>query len=95
VTDVLLWLFCRLSAKKEIGRESWRLMLHVFRRGRQNDFSFDGVERAAPDRFGDMMFAEPPAEKLEEAKRLLTEFEEKRQQRMLEYAEKKAALPSP
>jgi hypothetical protein len=95
VTDVLLWLFCRLSAKKEIGRESWRLMLHVFRRGRQNDFSFDGVERAALDRFGDMMFAEPPAEKLEEAKRLLTEFEEKRQQRMLEYAEKKAALPSP
>lgn len=95
VADVLLWLFSRLSARKEIGPDSWRLMLHVFRRGRQHDFSFDGVERMVIDRFGDMFFKEPPPEKLEEAKALLTEFEEKRQQRMLEYAQRKATLAAP
>ena len=51
VTDVIMWLFNRLQREKEIGADSWRMMQWVFRRARQNDFSFDGVLGALDEQY--------------------------------------------
>ncbi|MBB3358817.1 MULTISPECIES: DUF3800 domain-containing protein [unclassified Novosphingobium] len=55
VTDVIMWLFNRLHREKEIGADSWRMMQWVFRRARQNDFSFDGVLGALDERYAHIM----------------------------------------
>lgn len=93
VADTLLWLFNRLSAGREIGPASWELMRHVFRYAFQSDFSFEGVERAALEEYGNVFDTDPPQEKIEAAKGMIAELEQRRQQRILEYAEAKRALP--
>lgn len=55
VTDVIMWLFNRLHREKEIGADSWRMMQWVFRRARQNDFSFDGVLGALDEQYAHIM----------------------------------------
>jgi hypothetical protein len=55
VSDVIMWLFNRLHREKEIGADSWRMMQWVFRRARQNDFSFDGVLGAIDERYAHIM----------------------------------------
>lgn len=93
VADTLLWLFNRLSARREIGPASWELMRQVFRHAFQSDFSFEGVERAALEQYGHMFATDPPPEQIEAAKRMMAELEQRRQQRILEYAEAKRVLP--
>ncbi|UBS33817.1 DUF3800 domain-containing protein [Altererythrobacter sp. N1] len=94
VADTLLWLFNRLSARREIGPASWDLMRQVFRHGFQTDFSFEGVERAALEEYGHMFDSEPRPEQIEAARKMMAELESRRQLRMLDYAVSKKALPT-
>lgn len=86
VTDVLLWLFNRASAKKPIGEQGWRLLRHALRRSHQADFSFEGVELAMGKQFGWMLNVDPPKEALERAAKVLEQGENIRRQRMADYA---------
>lgn len=91
VTDVILWLFNRLARETEIGQESWRLMQWVFRRARQNDFSFEGVLKKLDAEWAPRMEAPISQAQREAAQAQLDTFEAARLERVADYRVAKAA----
>jgi hypothetical protein len=92
VIDVILWLFKRAVNDQEIGPEGARLLQQVFRRGRQNDFSFTGVGHQLEMQMREVMNAPFGEDKQEFSRNFLARTEASRQTAMAEYAAKKAAL---
>lgn len=91
VTDVIMWLFNRLHHKKEIGADSWQLMQWVFRRARQNDFSFDGVLRALDARYAHLMTEPMDEARLDAAREQLAMIDAATKDRVEAYRVEKAA----
>lgn len=75
VADCILWLFRQFLAGKEIPYHCAKLLNFAMRRGMQNDFSFEGVNRAMIEQFGPMLDAEIPEEQLERARELQEHYE--------------------
>lgn len=91
VTDVIMWLFNRLNREKEIGPDSWRLMQWVFRRSRQNDFSFDGVLSAIDAQYGHIMEGPMAEDRLDTARAQLAMIDTATNDRVEAYRAAKAA----
>ena len=89
--DIVLWLYKRAVTGSDIGPEGARLMNHVFKRGYQNDFSFDGVGAIADQQLSTMMSADLSSEQLAAGKKLMEEMEARRIADMREYVQKKAS----
>ena len=89
--DTILWLFKRVIEEKPLGYHSARLMNHVFKRAYQNDLSFEAVGSWLEDYFADLYakpFTEEHQKRAEEYGRIA---EQRRQEKMLEYAQQKLA----
>ncbi|MFT6475051.1 DUF3800 domain-containing protein [Qipengyuania profunda] len=78
VADLILWLFKRFLEGKDIPYESGRLLSFAMKRGMQNDFSFDGVENAMLEQFGDALNSDPSPEHLEKAREIQAHYEQLR-----------------
>ncbi|WP_221795219.1 DUF3800 domain-containing protein [Aquisediminimonas sediminicola] len=91
VTDVVMWLFNRLHREKEIGADSLRLMQWVFRRARQNDFSFDGVLGALDARYVHIMTEPMEEARLDAAREQLAIIDATTKGRVEAYRVEKAA----
>lgn len=92
VTDVIMWLFNRLNREKEIGQDSWRLMQWVFRRSRQNEFSFDGVLSAIDAQYGHIMEGPMAEDRLDAARAQLAMIDTATNDRVEAYRAAKAAV---
>lgn len=75
VTDCILWIFKQFLAGREIPFHCARLINFAMRRGMQNDFSFEGVNRAMQEQFGHMLDSEIDDEQLQRAKELQERYE--------------------
>ncbi|RBP18207.1 hypothetical protein DFR50_101151 [Roseiarcus fermentans] len=91
VIDVVLWLFRRALDGKEIGSDCAALLQFAFKRGLQNDFSFEGVGAFMDEKFGPVFSTPLTAEQQAKAEEKTAEFETHRQKQMQEYAERKTA----
>jgi hypothetical protein len=94
VIDVILWLFKRTLTDRDIGPESARLLQQVFRRGKQNDFSFAGVSnqvKAAMQMINDAPLGD---DQLEFGRNFVAKSEERRQAAMKAYGAEKARAQS-
>lgn len=78
VADTILWLFKQFLAGKVIPKNSANLLTFVMKKGMQNDFSFEGVERAMLEQFGPMMQTEMTEDDLVRAKELQAHYEQVR-----------------
>jgi Protein of unknown function (DUF3800) len=87
--DIVLWLFKRVLNGEDVPPNSARLIQFVFRRARQHDFSFLGVSTRLKETFDDIWGAQLSDEQWQRGQELLVEFEEGRQEKMIEYAETK------
>jgi hypothetical protein len=90
VVDVILWLFKRALATPDIGPANARLLHQVYRRGRQNDFSFEGVGTQVEERIHEVMTAPFGEEQQAASRAILAKSESNRQAAMRKYAEQKA-----
>jgi hypothetical protein len=88
--DTILWLFKRALEGREIGPDCAALLQHTLKRGRQSDFSFEGVGTFMDDKFGQVLSTPLTAEQQAKAEEKTAEFEVRRQTQMREYAERKA-----
>jgi hypothetical protein len=87
--DIILWLFKRLIEGKNLGENSSKLLIHVFRHAKQHDFSFMTISKYVSDTF-DFLFNEPISdEQMKKAQELLEYAEERRQEKLFQYAENK------
>lgn len=86
VVDVVLWLFKRTIDGRDIGREGHKLLQQVFRRGLQNDLSFDGVAHAAESQMREIMTADMPPEQLAAGAAGLRLIEQNRLRGMADFA---------
>ncbi len=91
VTDIVMWLFSRLNRKREIGLDSWRLMQWVFRRSRQNDFSFDGVLGALDAQYAHLMTEPIDEARLDTAREQLAIIDAATMERVESYRVEKIA----
>jgi hypothetical protein len=89
VVDIVLWLFRRVTKRKELGPKSTRLMHHVFRYARYDDFSFETIDRELTETVERLYSTPITEEQMQKGRELLDLSESRRQQRMQEYAEKK------
>ena len=78
-------------ATNEIGPANARLLHHVYRRGRQNDFSFEGVGAQVEEKMHEVMTAALGEEQLAASREILAKSESNRQAAMRTYAELKEA----
>jgi hypothetical protein len=78
VVDVVLWLFKRALAGKEIGPRSAALLQRVYRRGYQNDLSFDGVGAQVEQKLNDIYAAPVSQDALERGAAMIAAAEDKR-----------------
>lgn len=78
VVDVVLWLFKRALAGKEIGPRSAALLQRVYRRGYQNDLSFDGVGAQVEQKLEEIYAAPVSQEALERGGVMIAAAEDKR-----------------
>jgi hypothetical protein len=91
VIDVILWLFKRALANQDLGPEGGRLLQQVFRRGRQNDLSFQGVGPQLEAEWEKINNAPLREEQLEFGRNFVAKSEERRLAAMEEYKRTKAA----
>jgi len=92
VIDVVLWLFKRSLAGKDMGPHSAGLLKNmVFRRWLQNDMSFAGVGAAADSQLGKMMTAPLTEQQEGDGAKMIKDFEDNRIRAMQVYAAKKAS----
>jgi hypothetical protein len=91
VVDVVLWLFRRVVADKEIGPRGARLLTRVFQRGYQSDFSFDGVGSAVERKLDEIWNAPISDEQTQAGTELMAKSEENRIAAMRGYVAKKAS----
>jgi hypothetical protein len=91
VVDVVLWLFKRSLSGKELGPRGARLLDATFKRGLQNDMSFDGVGKASNQEYGKIITAPISEEQEAGARQMIQNYEEHRIQAMQEYAARKAS----
>lgn len=94
VVDMILWLFKRVLEDKPLGPYSADLMRYVFRRGYQNDLSFESVGGWLEGFFADP-YAKPfGPEEIAKAQEYQRFAEERRQHQIAEYAENKVKTAS-
>jgi hypothetical protein len=91
VTDVMLWLFKRSLTGKDVGQKGARLLNLAFKRGLQNDMSFDGVGTAADKQYRAIMGGALTEEQEAGGQQMIKGYEEHRIKAMAEYAAQKAA----
>ena len=89
VIDIILWLFKRFVEGRELGPNTTSLMQHIFRRGKHQDFSFNGVSHQLEEQFNQLYSESLPEDQMQKGQDLIELFESKRQKNMLEYSEKK------
>lgn len=93
IVDVVLWLFARTLRGDELPAGCQRLLDYVYSRCRQDDFSFAGVGVAAERMIADLEAVDLPPGRLEEAKALYRESEERRIEAMEAYSRASEASP--
>lgn len=89
IIDTILWLFGRILRGDDLPPDCNSLMSYVFSKAYQDDFSFIGVGGAMEEILTQVEEEDFPTEALEEAKNLHHEFEQRRHDEMLAYAESK------
>jgi hypothetical protein len=90
VIDVVLWIFKRTVADKEIGPRSARLLNRVLQRSYQNDLSFAGVGDAVGRKLEEILDAPITEEQRRVGSELMSKSEENRISAMKAYMAKKA-----
>lgn len=75
VCDCILWIFKQFLLGKDIPYNCSKLLHLVMKRGMQNDFSFDGVNRAMEEQFMPMLESEITEEQLAAARELQQRYE--------------------
>jgi hypothetical protein len=90
VIDVVLWLFKRVVADKEIGPRRARLLKRVFQRGYQSDLSFDGVGDAVERKLEEIWDSPVTEEQKQTVAALMDKSKENRITAMREHVAKKA-----
>lgn len=78
VIDVVLWLFKRVITDKEIGPNSAALLQRVYRRGYQDDLSFEGVGAQVEAKLTEIYAAPISDEALARGATMIAESEDKR-----------------
>jgi hypothetical protein len=89
VIDIILWLFKRVIEGKRIGQNSRNLLIYVFRHAKQHDFSFDTMIDYLSDAMNFLFSATISDEQFEKGQEILNNIEANRQEKLLQYAEKK------
>lgn len=95
VADTTLWLFKRILADKPIGQNSAALMEYVFRRGFQNDLSFDAVGAWLQRYFHELDSQPLSEESIARGREFLRIAEQRRQEEMAAYATDKLRALAP
>lgn len=88
IIDVVLWLFKRAISGKEIGPRSAALLQLVFRRGYQNDLSFDGVGAQVEQKLDDIYAAPVSSDAIERGAAMIAAAENKRRAALAAIEEK-------
>lgn len=89
VVDLLLWLFKRYRENKSVGYRSVDLLHFATKRGRYQDFSFEGVGMQLEEHIRRANSANLSEEQMNWAYSMLKEEELRRQNRMLEHSQRK------
>ena len=94
VADTMLWLFRKVLDTRPIGPNSSALMEYVFRRGYQNDLSFESVGSWLEKHFKEINAHPLPEEAMRRGREILELAEKRRQEEMVKYAEEKLRAAS-
>jgi hypothetical protein len=78
IADLVLWLFRQSLSGKLLPSGSAAILNHVFRKGYQHDFSFEGVGAQLERVLREKMSRELPAEAIEAGRRILAQQEKQR-----------------
>jgi hypothetical protein len=89
VVDVVLWLFNRSLAGKDLGPRGGHLLNVMFKRGRQADMSFDGVGKDVDRRYQEVLTERLTAEQEAGGREMMETFEQHRIQAMAEHSARK------
>jgi hypothetical protein len=89
VVDVVLWLFNRSLAGKDLGPRGGHLLNVMFKRGLQTDMSFDGVGKDADRRYQKILKAPISDEQEAGGREMIKNFEHHRLQAMAEHSARK------
>jgi hypothetical protein len=95
VVDVVLWLFKRSLTGRDLGPRGARLLNVMFKRGLQNDMSFDGVGEDADEKYGKIITTPISEEQEAGGREMMRKNEKHRVRAMAEYAARKAAAKAP